>query len=205
MTKVNIRKAMQANSNQLNAEDLACPRTIKILGIYESDGRIHIDFGDKGRPWILSKTALRTLAQCWGDEDPDKWIGMHCTIYNDPTVKWAGKEVGGIRVSHVEGISRARTFNLSVARGKKKPTTIEPLVIEAKSVADKWKAGLFRVVESDEKTIENSWKEVPADIKKELGGQDFYEQLIEMEKAAQEHAESDDAVVDDLNAQFAAE
>lgn len=202
---IDVTRAMQAKSDQLNAEDLlAGPRIIRIRGVEERDGRIRVSFdGDNNRPWILSKTAIRVLAACWG-ENAAKWIGLSCTIYCDETVVYGGKEVGGIRVSHVEGIVSPRTLMLTVMRGKKKEHVIQPLTIERQSKADAWRERLLAVTQNPDMTVESAWAKVPAALKKELG-QALYEQLIEMERAAQEHATSDDAVLGDLNAQIAAE
>lgn len=201
-----INRAMQAKSDQLNAEDLvAGPRTIRITGGTEKEGRIRLNFdGDNGRPWVLSKTALRILAACWGD-DPSKWIGLSCTVYNDESVVYGGKEVGGIRVSHVEGIAAPRTLMLTVTRGKKKEHKIQPLVVERKGPADAWRERLLAITQDPEKTVDWAWAQVKPEIRKELGGDAFYNQLISMEKAAAAHATSDDAVLGDLNAQIAAE
>lgn len=200
-----ISKAMQAKSDQLNAEDLlGGPRTIRITGGVEREGKIHLNFeGDNRRPWVLSKTAVRVLAACWG-MDPSKWIGLSCTVYNDPSVVFQGKEVGGIRVSHVEGIAAPRSLNLTVTRGKKKEHVIAPLVVERQSKADAWRERLLAVTQNPDMTVEAAWAKVPAAMKKELGDA-LYAQLVELEKAAEAHATSDDAVLVDLNKQIAAE
>lgn len=206
MTNMNIdsiRRAMQAKSDQLNAEDLvAGPRTIRISGGVEKEGRIRLNYdGDQGRPWVLSKTALRILAACWGD-DPGKWIGLSCTVFCDDTVVYGGKEVGGIRVSHAEGIGAPRSLMLTVTRGKKKEHVIQPLVVQRQSKADAWRERLLAVTQNPDMTVEEAWAKVPAGIKKELGN-GLYDQLIELEKAAAAHANSDDAVLGDLNSQIA--
>lgn len=200
-----IRRAMQVKSDQLNAEDLiAGPRTIRLTGGVEKDGKIRLNYeGDQGRPWVLSKTALRILSACWGD-DPSKWIGLSCTVYCDESVVYGGKEVGGIRVSHVEGIGAPRSLNLTVTRGKKKEHVILPLIVERQSKADAWRERLLAVTQNPDMTVEEAWAKVPAAMKKELG-QALYDQLVELEKAAAAHAESDDAVLDDLNKFIAAE
>lgn len=202
---IDVTRAMQAKSDQLNAEDLiAGPRTIRIRDAVERDGKIRLSFdGDDGRPWVLSKTAVRVLAACWG-QNAAKWIGLSCTVYNDESVVYGGKEVGGIRVSHLEGISEPRTLNLTVIRGRKKEHVILPLVLEKKSKADAWKERLFAVASDPAMPVADAWAKVPAGIKAELGA-GLYDQLVELEKAAQAHANSDDAVLDSLNSQIAGE
>lgn len=194
-----IHRAIQAKSDQLNAEDLlGGARTIRITGGVEKDGKIRLSFdGDNGRPWVLSKTAVRILAACWG-MDPSKWIGLSCTVFNDETVVYGGKEVGGIRVSHVEGIAAARTLNLTVIRGKKKEHLIQPLVVEKKTKSDAWRERLLAVASDPEKSVAEAWAKVPEAIRKELG-EGIFEQLQGIEQAAAEHATSDDVVLDDLN------
>lgn len=203
---IDVARAMQAKSDQLNAEDLlGGPRTIRITGGVEKEGRIRLSFeGDNGRPWVLSKTALRVLAACWG-MDPGKWVGLSCTVYNDESVVYGGKEVGGIRVSHVEGIAATRSLNLTVRRGQKKEHVIQPLVVERKSKADGWRERLLAVSADPSKAVDGAWGKTPDDIKAQLGGDRFYDQLVELERAAASHATSDDAVLDNLNAQIAAQ
>ena len=63
----------------------------------------------------------------WGDKGKD-WVGKRMTLYNDPTVKWAGVEVGGIRISHLSDLgSPEKSFQLTVTRGKKRPHTVKQL------------------------------------------------------------------------------
>lgn len=131
---MDVTKAISAKSDQQNAEDyIAGPRTIKITDVKVQSGQdqpIHISFdGDDGKVWKPCKTAARTLAAIWG-ADARRWIGLHCTIYCDPDVTWGGMKVGGIRVSHMEGLTQARTLMLTKTRGKKGATVIKPLVVE---------------------------------------------------------------------------
>ena len=49
------------------------------------------------------------------------------TIYGDPEVRYAGKAVGGLRVSHVSLIDKPVTVALTVTRGKREPFTVHPL------------------------------------------------------------------------------
>ncbi len=206
MSRIDVTRAMSAKSDQLNAEDLiAGPRTIRITDVQDKGGEqpLWVFFeGDNGRPWKPSKTAIRCLAAVWGD-DGAKWIGLHCTVFNDETVTWAGKAVGGIRVSHMEGLSQPRSLMLTRTRGKKAETIIQPLAVEG-PVA-RWKTRLFAVAEGGtDLTVAQAWEKVPAAVKEELG-QGLYDQLIALEVAAAEHSQTDGAQLEDLNAAIAAE
>lgn len=127
-----VTKAIQAKSDQLNADDLVGgPITIKItdVDVTAGDQPIQISYeGDNGRPWRPCKTAARCLAAIWGS-NAAQWVGMSCTIYNDPTVTWAGAAVGGVRVSHMEGLDKPRSLQLAKTRGKKGAVTIQPLQV----------------------------------------------------------------------------
>lgn len=134
MDDKDVTNAIAPKSDQLNADDLLTgPRTIRITSVDLKEGTeqpISISFdGDNGRPWRPAKTAARCLASIWG-ANAAQWVGMHCTIYNDPTVTWAGAAVGGIRVSHMEGLDKPRQLQLTKTRGKKGTVTIQPLVME---------------------------------------------------------------------------
>lgn len=125
-----VTKAIAPKSDQLNADSLITgPMTIRIRDVKVSDGEqpiwVYFD-GDDNKPWKPCKTAARCLASIWGP-NAAQWIGMHCTIYNDPTVTWAGAAVGGIRVSHMEGLDKPRALQLTKTRGKKGTVTIQPL------------------------------------------------------------------------------
>lgn len=133
---MDVTKAIEPKSDQLNADDLLTgPRTIRIREVKVQAGQeqpvwIYFD-GDNNKPWKSSKTGTRTLAAIWG-ADASKWIGLHCTIYCDPEVTWGGMKVGGIRVSHMEGLDAPRTLMLTKTRGKKGATVIKPLVVDRK-------------------------------------------------------------------------
>jgi hypothetical protein len=149
MTK-DVTKAIAAKSDQLNADDLiGGPITIKVRDVdvkstTEQPISVFYD-GDDGKPWKPCKTAARCLAAIWGP-NAAQWVGMRCTIYNDPTVTWAGAAVGGIRVSHMEGLDKPRQLNLAKTRGKKGIVTIQPL--DASSVADGQDQDLTPILEA---------------------------------------------------------
>lgn len=204
MTTIDITRAMAPKSDQLNADDLlGGPRTIRIRDVQVTTGEqpvsVYFD-NDEGRPWKPGKTAMRCLASIWGT-NAAKWIGMSCTIYCDETVTWAGDAVGGIRVSHMEGISKPRVLKLTKTRGKKVGVTIQPLVVKRDgSKADKYRERLFVVAEDPELSVEEAWAKISDDMQAELGA-DLLAQLIAIESAAKEHRENDpDAATDALNA-----
>lgn len=147
---MDVSKAIQAKSDQLNADDLiGGPRTIRVRDVKVVGGEqpVSIFFdGDDGKPWKPCKTAMRCVAAVWG-VDAATWVGKHLTIYNDPEVTWAGMAVGGIRVSHMEGLTKEVKLMLAKTRGKKGATVIKPLVVESRKTEPKQEEPLTEVQE----------------------------------------------------------
>ena len=118
-------------SDQLNADDLiAGPMTIKITQVTIRGGQeqpISISFeGDNGKPYKACKSMCRVMVSAWG-ADSKKYIGRSMTLYRDPTVRWGGMEVGGIRISHMSDIAKPITLALTMTKANRKPFTVQPL------------------------------------------------------------------------------
>jgi hypothetical protein len=129
---MDVSNAILAKSDQLNSSDLTGgPQTVTILevsqGSAEQPVNITTDVFGKGRPFKPSKTVLRILAAAWGKETA-AWVGRRMTVYRDPTVRWAGEEIGGIRVSALSHIDKAAVFNLPTSKGKFAKSTITVLL-----------------------------------------------------------------------------
>lgn len=122
--------AIIPKSDQLNADDLISgPMTIKVTEVTIRAGEqpvsIHYE-GDNGKPYKSCKSMNRVLVMCWGP-DAKNYIGRSMTLYRDPTVKWAGQEIGGIRISHLSDLESAVTMALTATKGSRKPFTVKPL------------------------------------------------------------------------------
>ncbi len=126
-----MSRVIEAKSDQLNADDLlGGPITITITRVDVRDGgeqpvSVHYE-GDNGKPWKPCKSMARVLVNVWGIK-PQAYVGQQATLYREPTVKWAGMEVGGIRISHMSGLKSSKDIPLTVTKGSKKMTTIQPL------------------------------------------------------------------------------
>src|SRR5690349_21249534 len=120
-------------SDQLNAEDLLSgPRTFTITDVRAGgeDQPVNIHLAESpGRPFRPSKTVRRILVAAWG-KDGDAYVGRRLVLYRDPAVKWAGQEVGGIRVSHMSHIDKPMKLALTVTKGKREPYVVKPLADE---------------------------------------------------------------------------
>jgi len=117
-------------SDQWNAEDFTGgPRTFTIAGVKpgKAEQKYDIELVEgEGRVWRPPLTVLRLLISAWTDEAAT-WVGKRVTLYLDPSVRFGGSAVGGIRVSHLSGITKPLTVSLSVSRGKREPYTVQPL------------------------------------------------------------------------------
>src|SRR5690606_22480721 len=127
---MDLSDTIAPKSDQLNAEDLlAAPVTVTVeevrKGTAEQPVVIHLaEF--PGRPFKPSKSVRRLLVAAWG-KDASVYTGRRMTLYRDPTVKWAGEAVGGIRVSHLSHIDKPLSVALTVTRGQRKVHVVEPL------------------------------------------------------------------------------
>ena len=126
-----MKQAIIPKSDQLNSDDLITgPMTIKITGVTVRGGQeqpVAISFeGDNGKPYKACKSMCRVMVAAWGP-DSSKYVGRSMTLYRDPSVKWGGMAVGGIRISHMSHIDENMTMALTVTRANKKPYTVKVL------------------------------------------------------------------------------
>lgn len=125
--EVDIRKATQAKSDQLNSDDLlAGTITGAVTGVRSGSKEqpVQIDLNCWHVPFKPCKSMIRILAACWGDNARD-WVGRSMTLFNDPEVVYGGIKVGGIRISHLSHIESDMTISLTKTRGKKAPHIVK--------------------------------------------------------------------------------
>ena len=156
---MDLSKAIEAKSDQMNAVDIAVPEVVTITEVRpgDKDQPVWIVTAEHpGKPWKPSKTALRMLVKAWETTDGTQYVGRRVELFNDPTVTWAGEAVGGIRVSAVSHISKPVKLSLPVSRGKRKNYTINPLPdapqqpAQTGEIPADWKAQADRYNEVDD-------------------------------------------------------
>lgn len=128
LTADQLQRATQAKSDQLNSCDILGGSLVaKILDVRagNSEQPVIIAIDSWPQPWKPSKTSLRVLSACWGN-DPSAWVGRYAVLYCDETVKFGGEAIGGIRTSHLSHISGTKRVAVNTTRGKKGIQTIEP-------------------------------------------------------------------------------
>ena len=139
MEQFDISNTIQAKSDQLNADDLiSAPRTIKITSVTKGtpDSPVFINYeGGTGRPFKPCKTVRRILSLGWGVM-ANEWTGKSVTLYNDPSVIYAGKAIGGIRIKAMSDIPKRIVVSLSTTRGKKTEHKIDVLEASEKAMYD---------------------------------------------------------------------
>lgn len=127
---IDISKTIEAKSDQLNADDLlGGPRIIKITEVKagKAEQPINIYYeGDRGKPWKPSKGMRRVLVAAWGVNGED-YVGRYVELFNDQSVKWAGEEVGGIRIAGLSDIENMIMLPITLSRGRKKAMVIKKL------------------------------------------------------------------------------
>ena len=161
---MDISDSLAANSNQQNYDEyLAGPKTVTVSevkkGTAEQPVEVHLsEF--PGKPFKPAKTVRRLLAKVWGT-DASQWAGRRLTIYGDPEVRYGGKSVGGLRVSHVSHIDKPVEVLLTESRGKKRAHTVQPLVEATYTPSQDWLALMADATTPDEKN--KVWQQATED------------------------------------------
>lgn len=162
---MDITETLAPKSDQLNADDLISgPKTIVVTdvtkGSAEQPVNIHWQGGD-GRPFKPSKSMRRIIAQAWGVESKD-YAGRSMTLYRDPGVKYAGQDVGGIRISHISHIDKPMKTAITLARGKREACTVQ-VIVDRDFVSEGNDVALNGI-----DALKSWWKTVPGDEQAKL-------------------------------------
>ena len=64
----------------------------------KTEKKLVMHFEGKEKTLIVNKTNCETLEQITGTDDYDAWAGWQVVLFSDPTVKFGGKTVGGLRI-----------------------------------------------------------------------------------------------------------
>lgn len=176
---MSMLKAIEPKSNQMNAEDLLVGErtfTITRVEVHDSPEQpVSIWFAEfpEKRPFKPSKTVSRIFVALWG-EDENVYVGRKVTLYRDETVKWAGQQVGGIRVRAMSHIGKkAVSITLAESQNKRAPWTILPLADDVPT------SPVMTEAEVKLNALRNEWKQtddpdrkkaIEAEVHKLTGG-----------------------------------
>lgn len=134
---MDLTKFAEPKSDQLNADDLIGGNLIvQIAGVTIDEAASKVNVHIEGRrPWRPCKTTLRQLFAAWGT-DGEKWIGRWVELKRDPTVRFGGEDVGGIRIHALSHIPKPMDDKLTIAKGKKGAFRVEVLKPPTAKAAD---------------------------------------------------------------------
>lgn len=127
---MDISATTAPRSDQQNFDDYqAGPRTVTITevkaGTAEQPVEIHLaEF--PGRPYKPSKSMRRVLVAAWGPE-ASTYVGRRMKLVGDPSVKFGGIALGGIKIAALSDIDQRLSISLTVSKGKRAPHTVDPL------------------------------------------------------------------------------
>jgi hypothetical protein len=126
---MDLTQSIEPRSDQINADDLiASPVTYTIREVIGGKAEQPFDFllVETDRAYRPSKTMRRVIVNAWGPEAAN-YAGRRLTLYREPSIKFGGQTVGGIRISHMSHIENRVEVLAQVTRGKREKFVVEPL------------------------------------------------------------------------------
>ncbi|PKH21441.1 hypothetical protein CIG19_16715 [Enterobacterales bacterium CwR94] len=130
---MDLSRTIIPKSDQINFEDVqnkSITATIKSVRAGNKEQPVFIDLdGYDGRPYKPSLSMRRVLVGGWGNDGKD-WVGKSLTLVGDPSVKFGGVKVGGIKVKAMSGIESNFSMMLSVSRGKRVEHFVEKISMD---------------------------------------------------------------------------
>lgn len=141
---MDITSSLAPRSDQINADDLvAGPQTFTIREVIGGKAEQPFDFllVETERAFRPAVTMRRLIAAAWG-VDADQYVGRRLTVYRDPTIRFGKDVVGGVRISHMSGISERVEVKVQVTRGKREVFAVDPLpdLSPADLLRNEWKS-----------------------------------------------------------------
>ena len=136
--KFSLRDTIIPKSDQLNYDDLVTGSlTVRVVGLAAGSDEqpviVRVVESATGKPlrdYKPCKTMRRVLIAAWGDKGK-AWIGREMTLYGAGDVKFGGVEVGGIRISHMSGITETLRLKVTTARSKRTEYVVKVLASTA--------------------------------------------------------------------------
>jgi hypothetical protein len=126
---MDLTQSIEPRSDQINSDDLiAGPITYTIRDVIQGKAEQPFDFllVETDRAYRPSKTMRRVIVNAWG-ADAANYAGRKLTLYREPTIKFGGQTVGGIRISHMSHIDGPVEVLAQVTRGKREKFVVQPL------------------------------------------------------------------------------
>lgn len=125
-----MMQVIQPKSDQINADDLiGGDLTITITEVIIRGGQeqpVSMRFNGSQKFYRPCKSMCRVMVHIWGP-DAKAYVGRSMQLYRDPSVKWGGMEVGGIRIRAMSHMDAPVTMPLTATKGSRKLFTVKPL------------------------------------------------------------------------------
>jgi hypothetical protein len=95
------------DSKYLKKEDVGNGKLVTIKSIkqenvaredQEADNKYILMFREEDKGLVLNSTNIQLCAMACGSQETDEWIGKQIVLFEDPSVSFGGKLVGGIRI-----------------------------------------------------------------------------------------------------------
>lgn len=136
---MDLSRTIIPKSDQINFEDVqsqSITASIKAVRAGNSEQPVFIDLeGYDGRPYKPSKSMRRVLIGGWG-ADGHSWVGRSLTLVGDPSVRYGGVAVGGIKISAMSDVEADFSMMLSVSRGKRQEHRVRRLEVKQPQTPD---------------------------------------------------------------------
>jgi len=138
-----VSLAIQPKSDQLNYDDVSGGReliiTITDVRVTNTDQPVSIFYeGCEKKAYKPSKGMTRLIADVWGPES-DNWIGKSIKLFGDSSVKWAGKECGGIRIGAFTNIQTTGVkLFVTISRGTRRQMKIDYFKLQLTEIDQSW-------------------------------------------------------------------
>ena len=126
---MDLTESIAPRSDQVNADDLVGgPVTYTIREVRQGAAEQPFDFMlvETDRAYRPSKTMRRLIVAAWGP-DANLYTGRRLTLYREPSIKFGGQVVGGIRISHMSHIQKRIEEKFQTTRGKRETFVVNPL------------------------------------------------------------------------------
>jgi hypothetical protein len=139
---MDLTESIAPRSDQVNADDLVGgPITYTVREVIQGKAEQPFDFMlvETDRAYRPSKTMRRLIVAAWG-ADANAYAGRRLTLYREPSIKFGGATVGGIRISHMSHIDGRVSEKFQTTRGKRETFTVDPLpeLSKADALRNEW-------------------------------------------------------------------
>jgi len=125
----NVSHTIIAKSDQLNFDDIRNGEKIleiTTVNVTAGDQPVSIHYKDDlNKPYKPCKGMIRLICEAWGEES-ENWHGKSLKLYGEGSVRWAGQEIGGLRIRAMSDIdAKGMSSYVAVTRGKRRKVTID--------------------------------------------------------------------------------